>query len=117
MYVVVVVEEDDNEDDEGGNRGHGKDGDNARDHHSNRWGGTSVNAGRGAGGGAAGYALLCGLIGVDDERGCQAGAARPLNASETSSASATSSPSLSTAQTSTWTLTQTLSQRCDAPPL
>ena len=60
MYVVVVVNEDDNEDDKGGCPGLGKDGNNTRDRRGNRVGGTSVDAGGGAGSGERGRCCSAG---------------------------------------------------------
>ena len=117
IYVVIVVDEDNDEDDKGGRHGLGKDGDNALDHHSNCQGGPSIDAGGGVGGGAAGCALFCGLIGADGKRCRQPGVTCPPNASATLSALVTSGPSSSTARTSTWTSTQTLLRRCHASPL
>ena len=54
MYVVVVVNEDDDENDVGSRHGLGEYRDNRRDRRDDRWRGTSVDAGEGAGCGAAG---------------------------------------------------------------
>ena len=61
MYVAVIVDEDGDEDDKGGQCSLGKDGDNAHDRCGSRQGGASIDAGRGAGGGAVGRALFCRL--------------------------------------------------------